>query len=64
MLSKLKSLPSFGAVASWPGVADLSAMDPMQFYMQFVGQWQKACSDAMAFWMKTAALQGGGLQRH
>jgi hypothetical protein len=33
----------------------------MQFYIQFVAQWQKACSDA-AFWMKTAALQGGGLR--
>jgi hypothetical protein len=57
MLSKLKSLPGFGAAGSWPGAADLSAMNPMQFYMQFVEQWQKACSDTMAFWTKAASSQ-------
>jgi len=65
MLSKLKSMSGSGLVGSWPSLgSDLSAMNPMQFFMQFVEQWQKACSDAMAFWTKAAALQGGGLQRH
>ena len=64
MLSKLKYLSASGPAGSWPNLANMSATNPMQFYMQFVEQWQKACSDAMAFWTKAAALQGGGLQRH
>jgi hypothetical protein len=36
----------------------MSALNPMQFFMQFVEQWQKACSDAMAFWTKAASSQG------
>ena len=55
ILSKLKSMSN---------VADMSAMNPMQFFMQAIEQWQKVWSDAMAFWTKAAALQGGGLQRH
>ena len=34
-------------------------MNPMQLYMQFVEQWQKAWSDAMAFWTKAAIPPGG-----
>ena len=64
MLSKLKSLSGFGRAESWPNVADISAVNPMQFFMQAIGQWQKAWSEALTFWTKAAALQGGGLQRH
>jgi hypothetical protein len=54
MLSKLKSLPGFGPAGSWPNVADMSAMNPMQFYAQFAEQWQKAWSDGLAFWTRAA----------
>ena len=51
MLSKLKSLPNFGAAGNWP-IADASqaAFNPFRSYMQFVEQWQKAWADAMASW--------------
>jgi hypothetical protein len=52
MLSKLNSLPSFGPAGSWPNAsnAPMAPLNPMQFYVQFAEQWQKACTDAMAFW--------------
>ena len=52
MLSKLKFLPGFGAAGSWPNGANMSAMNPMQFFTQFAEQSQKAWSDAIAFWTK------------
>jgi|GEM_PF-584379 len=64
MLSKLKSLPGFGPAGSWPNAGDLSAMNPMQFFMQFAEQWQKAWTDAMAFWTKAAGQQSAGLHRY
>ena len=67
MLSKLKSLPSFGPAGSWPTAGDgqMAAMNPLEFYMQFVEQWQKACADAMAFWAKAGNLSDSvGLWRH
>ena len=57
MLSKLKSLSGFGPAGTWPHLADTSAMNPMQFSMQFAEQWQKVWSDAMAFWTKAASSQ-------
>ena len=53
MLSKLDSLQNF----SWPnsGAAQMAAMNPMQFYMQFAQQWQKSWADAMAFWSKAGS---------
>ena len=48
ILSKLKSMSN---------VADMSTMNPMQFPMQFVEQWQKVWSDSMAFWTKAAHSQ-------
>jgi hypothetical protein len=45
MLSKLKSLPSFGS-------ADVAASNPLQLYMQFAEQCQKAWADAAGFWSK------------
>jgi hypothetical protein len=43
----------------------MAAMNPLQFYMQFAEQWQKACADAMAFWAKAGNLSDSvGLWRH
>jgi hypothetical protein len=51
MLSRLRSLPAFSPVASWPG-ASASQMNPFGLYMQVAQQWQKAWTDAMAPWIK------------
>ena len=53
MLSKLNSLQNF----NWPnsGAAQMAAMNPMQFYMQFAQQWQKSWAEAMAFWSKAGS---------
>jgi hypothetical protein len=59
MLSKLKTPSGLGPAGSWANAADVSAMNPMQFYAQFFEQWQKAWSDAMAFWTKAAIPPGG-----
>ena len=58
MLSKLNSLSGFGPAGTWADAAGMSATNPMQFYMQFFEQWQKAWSDAMAFWTKAARPPG------
>jgi hypothetical protein len=55
MLSKLTSLS--GPAGSWGNAADMSAINPMQFFVQFFEQWQKAWSDAMTFWTKAAMPQ-------
>ena len=54
MLSKLKSWPGFGPAGSAPSadVSQAGAMNPLQFWMQFAEQWQKASVEAMAFWGK------------
>jgi hypothetical protein len=54
MLSKLKSWPGFGSAGSWPTAEDfqMAAMNPLQFWLKFAEQWQKASSDAMASWTK------------
>ena len=59
MLYKLNSIPGFDPAGTWAKAAGMSAVNPMQFYMQFFEQWQKAWSDAMAFWTKAAILPGG-----
>ena len=46
MLSKLKSLPGISPTRSWPNASAL-ATNPMQFWMQWAEQWQKAWADAM-----------------
>ena len=56
MLSKLTSLSSFSPAGSWPNLGDMSTMNPMQF----VEQWQKMWSDAMAFWTKAASSRWPG----
>ena len=49
ILSKLKSFPNPGPADAWSS-ASLMASNPLQFYMQFVQQWQKAWTDAVAHW--------------
>jgi hypothetical protein len=54
MLSKLKSFPGMGQGGLWSN-ADLSrmaTMNPFSVFMQCMEPWQKAFSDAMAFWTK------------
>ena len=46
MLSKLKSLPGISPTGGWPNASAL-ATNPMQFWMQWAEQWQKAWADAM-----------------
>jgi hypothetical protein len=56
MLSKLKSLPSVSPAGSWPN-ADafpMAAINPMQFWMQFAEQWQKAWAEAMGFGVRAS----------
>src|SRR5262249_42914597 len=48
MLSKLKSLPGVSPAGSWANANALAATNPMQFWMQWVEQWQKAWADAMS----------------
>jgi hypothetical protein len=48
ILWKLKSFPTFSPVDAWSS-APLASMNPLQIYMQFAEQWQKACADAMAY---------------
>jgi hypothetical protein len=65
MLSRLKSLSTFGQGGGWPnaGIGQLTATNPLQFYMQFAEQWQKAWAEAMTFWMKVGS-QVEGTRRH
>ena len=46
MLSKMKS--STGPLGSWPGADafQVGMTTPLQFWMTFAGQWQKACRDS------------------
>jgi hypothetical protein len=52
MLSKLTSFPGAGPAGSWPSASALGATNPMEFWMQWAEQWQKAWTDAMALWSK------------
>jgi hypothetical protein len=59
MLSKLKTLPGFAPIGSWPGAAasqGMAAMNPLQFWMQLGEHWQKACADTMTVWGKRINL--------
>jgi hypothetical protein len=49
MLSKLKSWPDAQPAGAWPHADAFAgaAANPMQFWMQFAEQWQKAWTDAM-----------------
>jgi len=50
MLSKLTSMPGVSPAGAWPSATALGATNPMQFWTQWMEQWQKACADAMALW--------------
>jgi hypothetical protein len=50
MLSKLTSMPGASPAGAWPSANALGATNPMQFWTQWMEQWQKACADAMALW--------------
>jgi hypothetical protein len=54
ILAKLKSFPSLGAVDAWSSASQMASMNPLQIYMQFAEQWQKACADAMSHWGQRA----------
>ena len=47
MLSKLNSLPGASPAGTWANADALSAMNPIQFWVQFAEQWQKTWADAM-----------------
>jgi hypothetical protein len=67
MLSKLKSLSSFSPASTWPNAEafQTAAMNPFQLWMQFAEQWQKAWTDAMAFWVKAGKPHDSvGVRRH
>ena len=51
ILTKLRSLPTLPA-GSWPGATTSQIANPLEIYMRVAQQWQKACADAMAVWMK------------
>jgi hypothetical protein len=52
MLSRLKSVPSFGAAGAWPDADALqrAAMNPMEFWMQCAQQWQRSWTSTMTYW--------------
>jgi hypothetical protein len=52
MLNKLKS--TSGLPGGWPGgdAFQMGATNPLQFWMTFAGQWQKAWTDMMTTWTK------------
>jgi hypothetical protein len=52
MMAKLK--PPAGG---WPGAGGFDPMNPMQAWLQFLEQWQKQWSEAMAAWTKTGKQQ-------
>jgi hypothetical protein len=67
MLSKLKSLPGFGRSGGWPNADafQMAAMNPLQFWMQFAEQWQRAWGEAMTSWARAGRpSDNAGLRRH
>jgi hypothetical protein len=64
MLSKLRSLPGLSPAGTWPGsdADQMGAMNPLQFWMKFAEQWQKASAEALASWTKGSGRghAGGG----
>ncbi len=65
MLNKLKS--SAGSTGSWPAADafQVGVTTPLQFWMTFAGQWQKAWTDMMATLTKAGkSLEREGERRH
>src|SRR6266404_1911162 len=48
----IEQLAGAGPAGSWPSASALGATNPMEFWMQWAEQWQKAWTDAMALWSK------------
>lgn len=66
MLARMRSLPTFGVAGQWPNAdaLQMATMNPFQFWMEWPQHWQKACTEAMAFWTKAGGLpEGGGPRR-
>jgi hypothetical protein len=65
MLNKMKS--SAGSLGSWPGgdAFQMGMTSPLQFWMAFAGQWQKAWTDMMTTWTKAGtSSEREGARRH
>jgi len=65
MLSKMKSASS--SPGSWSGadVFQVGVTSPLQFWMTFAGQWQKAWTDMMTTWAKAGkAVERESERRH
>jgi hypothetical protein len=58
LLSKLQALPNFGSAGGWSNGDAFQMAAPLQAYMSFVEQWQKACKDAAASWSQMAHRAG------
>jgi hypothetical protein len=69
ILSKIKSFSSFGSAGGWSNgdAFQMATLAPLQAYMSFVEQWQKACKDAAASWsqlaQRTSVMQPVALPR-
>src|SRR5215475_2939190 len=64
MMSKMKPPPT--KLGSWPADAfQVGVTTPLQFWMTFAGQWQKAWSDMMTTWTKAGkSLEREETRRH
>jgi hypothetical protein len=65
MLDKMKS--SAAPLGSWPGgdAFQMGVTSPLQFWMTFAGQWQKAWTDMMTTWTKAGkSSEREGERRH
>ena len=60
LLSELKSFSNLGSAGSWSNgdAFQRAMMGPLQAYMSFAEQWQKACKDATASWSQMAHRAG------
>jgi ribonuclease D len=65
MLNKMKS--ASGSPGSWPAgdAFQMGVTSPLQFWMSFAGQWQKAWTDMMTTWAKAGrSSDHEGARRH
>ena len=54
MLEKLKTMPTLGS----NGMSSNGSMNPVQFWMQFAGPWQKFSEEMIAAWAQATKPQG------
>jgi hypothetical protein len=68
-LSTMPQGPKFSHNSGWPGswpgadAFQMGATNPVQFWMQVAGQWQKSWTDMLTFWIK-ASPYNTGLPHH